>query len=343
MSTLHVRGVTKRFGDVAALDRVSVEVAAGSLTAVLGPSGCGKTTLLRLIAGFATPDTGEISFGTRTVAGPEIWVSPQKRRVGYLPQEGALFPHLDVAANIGFGLPRSERTTARISELLDLVELPSGYATRHPHELSGGQQQRVSLARAIAPRPSVVLLDEPFSALDTALRDSTGRAVARALRAAGATAVLVTHDQGEALSLADRVVVMRAGRVVQADTPQETYAHPRDSETARFVGGATILPGTATGSKVSTALGILTTVSYREGEVEVVVRPEQVHLGDEGTAVTVQEVSYFGHDATVRVRTDDGTQVLARVSGSAPLPAVGEAVGALVVSAVTTFGLTASS
>ncbi|MGN0064911.1 MAG: ABC transporter ATP-binding protein [Nocardioides sp.] len=343
MSTLHVRGLTKRFGDVVALDAVNLEVHSGSLTAVLGPSGCGKTTLLRLVAGFERPDGGEIAFADRVVAGPGAWVTPQRRRVGYLPQEGALFPHLDVAANVGFGLPRVERTRTRVAELLDLVELPASFATRQPHELSGGQQQRVSLARAMAPRPSVVLLDEPFSALDTALRASTGRAVARALRAAGATAVLVTHDQGEALSLADQVVVMRKGRVVQADSPQGIYDRPSDAELARFVGGATVLPGTSSGSRVSTVVGEVTSKRSHEGAVEVVIRPEQVRLGGTGVVARVEEVSYFGHEATLRLRTADGSALLARVGAGSALPEVGTEVRVRVDTDVLSYPFTAIS
>ena len=313
MSTLHLRGLSKSFGTVEAVKDVSLTVAGGSLTSVLGPSGCGKTTLLRLVAGFLRPDAGEIAFEERLVSGPGHWVSPQDRRVGYLPQEGALFPHLDVAANVGFGLPREERTPARIAELLDLVELPHVMASRQPHELSGGQQQRVSLARAMAPRPHLILLDEPFSALDTALRESTGRAVVRALRAAGATALLITHDQNEAMSLADQVATMRAGRLVQAATPHETYTHPADSEVARFVGGANVLPGTARDGLVECPLGTFPTNASATGAVRVVIRPEQIELlpidpapdarTDAGPTVgaTVLEVSYYGHDASVRL------------------------------------------
>ena len=253
MSALTVTGVSKAFPPTGsgqtgtlAVDDVSLHVPHGSLTAVLGPSGCGKTTLLRLIAGFLVPDSGTIAFDDRVVAGAGRPVPPQDRRVGYVPQEGALFPHLDVAGNIGFGLPRGERGSgARIDEMLDLVELPRAFRTRAPHELSGGQQQRVALARALAPRPTVVLLDEPFSSLDASLRESTGRAVARALRAARATGLLVTHDQSEALSLSDQVAVLRDGRLIQAGSPADVYLAPHDPELARFVGGATPLPGRA--------------------------------------------------------------------------------------------------
>ena len=220
MTALTIRGLAKAFDATPVLTGVDLDVPAESLTAVLGPSGCGKTTLLRLVAGFLRPDAGTIAFGEEVVAGPGRFVTPQRRRVGYVPQEGALFPHLDVAGNIAFGLPgRARRSRDRLAELLDLVGLDARLAGQYPHELSGGQQQRVALARALAPRPSVVLLDEPFSSLDAGLRESTGRAVAEVLRSARATAVLVTHDQGEALSLADQVAVMRAGRFLQVASP----------------------------------------------------------------------------------------------------------------------------
>ncbi|QBR92022.1 ABC transporter ATP-binding protein [Nocardioides euryhalodurans] len=317
MSTVSVRGVHHAFGEVRAVDGVDLVVPQGSLTAVLGPSGCGKTTLLRLIAGFLQPQSGTIAFDDRVVAGEGRSVPPQERRVGYVPQEGALFPHLDVAANIGFGLPRAERRSDRITEMLDLVELPAAYASRGPHELSGGQQQRVALARALAPRPSVVLLDEPFSSLDASLRASTGRAVARALHAADATAVLVTHDQDEALSLADQVAVMRSGRLVQAARPRELYRSPGDADVARFVGGAAILPATVAGDVATFALGRAPVHGHvADGPTQVVVRPEQVAIGDGGHDARVDEVSFYGHDAAVRLDLlPDGPTLVARVPG----------------------------
>ena len=319
MSSLSIDAVTKSFGPVVAVDDVRLEVAQSSITAVLGPSGCGKTTLLRLIAGFLEPDAGSIRFADRVVAGAGRMVSPQERRVGYVPQEGALFPHLDVGANIGFGLTRAERRTRRVTDLLDLVELPASYATRHPHELSGGQQQRVALARALAPNPSVVLLDEPFSSLDASLRASTGRAVVRALHAARATAVLVTHDQDEALSLADQVAVMRAGRLVQATTPRELYRAPADPEVARFVGGAAVLPARIRDGIATCALGDLSVEGHcPDGDAQVLVRPEQLRVDGSVGSVEgrVGEVSFYGHDAAVHIDLlPDGPSVIARLAG----------------------------
>jgi iron(III) transport system ATP-binding protein len=340
MSSLHIDGVTKSFGPVVAVDDVRLLVPESSITAVLGPSGCGKTTLLRLIAGFLDPDTGTISFGDRVVAGAGRSLSPQQRRVGYVPQEGALFPHLDVAANIAFGLPRAQRRSGRTREMLDLVELPASYARRHPHELSGGQQQRVALARALAPNPSIVLLDEPFSSLDASLRASTGRAVVRALRAAEATAVLVTHDQDEALSLADQVAVMRAGRLVQAATPHDLYRTPADPEVARFVGGAAVLPAQVHDGVATFALGQVPLAEpCPDGPAQVLVRPEQVRIdGSEGAVeARIDEISFYGHDAAVRLFVlPDGPALVARVPGL-DSPGVGATVKAGVAGRVVAF------
>ncbi|MCY4725350.1 ABC transporter ATP-binding protein [Nocardioides sp. STR2] len=323
MSSLTITGVTKSFGSTRAVDDVTLHVPHGSFTTVLGPSGCGKTTLLRLIAGFLVPEAGTIAFGSTVVAGDGVRsMPPQTRRVGYVPQEGALFPHLDVAANIAFGLPREARGAQegrdRVAEMLDLVELPADFRHRRPDELSGGQQQRVALARSLAPQPAVVLLDEPFSSLDASLRGSTSRAVRRALEATNTTALLVTHDQNEALSLADQVAVMRAGRLVQSAPPSEVYLSPTDPQVAEFVGRAVVLPGTATDARATCALGEVVLTEPTTGPVALMIRPEQVYVDlahEEGVRGTVEEVSYYGHDCAVQVSLDDGTSVLARMAG----------------------------
>ena len=340
MTRLELRGVSKSFTDVRAVAAVDLTVPHDSVTAVLGPSGCGKTTLLRLIAGFVVPEAGTIRFGDLVVAGDGRALPPQQRKVGYVPQEGALFPHLDVAANIAFGLPRSRRRSARVGEVLDLVELPAAFGSRYPHQLSGGQQQRVALARALAPEPSVVLLDEPFSSLDASLRASTGRAVLRALRVAHATAVLVTHDQDEALSLADQVAVMREGKVVQAATPREIYRSPVDAGVARFVGGAATLPAAVRAGVASTALGELPVAGdVGDGAAEVLVRPEQVLIGAGAATVKarVDEVAYYGHDASVTLTVlPDGPVVVAR-AGGLDVPEVGATVTVSVAGPVVVF------
>lgn len=329
MTSLHVRGVAKRFGATPVLTGIDLDVPARSITAILGPSGCGKTTLLRIVAGFTDPDAGTVHFGDRQVFGSGRSVPAQRRRVGYVPQEGALFPHLDVAANIAFGLPRRSRRGARaVGELLELVGLPEQVRRRYPHELSGGQQQRVALARALAPRPALVLLDEPFSSLDAGLREGTGRAVTQALHAAAATAVLVTHDQGEALSLSDQVAVMRSGRLVQVDTPDAVYRTPVDVGVAMFVGGAVLLPARVEAGVAHSALGPMPVGGGApDGTGQILVRPEQLHLHpdgqDAGVAARVVDVSYYGHDAAVRLDLlPAGPQVVARIIGTeVPAPA----------------------
>jgi iron(III) transport system ATP-binding protein len=318
MTALTVSGVTKAFGSTPVLTGVDLHVPARTLTAVLGPSGCGKTTLLRLIAGFDDPDSGTIALDDEVVAGAGRPRPPQHRRIGYVPQEGALFPHLSVAANVGFGLARRDRAPGRVAQLLELVGLDPALAGRHPHELSGGQQQRVALARALAPRPSVVLLDEPFSSLDAGLRESTRRAVAEALDAAAATAVLVTHDQAEALSLADQVAVMRQGRLVQLDAPENVYRTPSDAGVAGFVGEAVLLPASVSDGYATCELGSLPVRGTISGPARVLLRPEQLLLSTTGPGVDarVRDVSYFGHDAAVRLElVPGGTEVLARVAG----------------------------
>jgi len=271
--------LTKRFGDVIAVDGVHLDVRRGEFLAVLGPSGCGKTTLLRLVAGFERPDGGGIEIDGRIVDGPRRHVAPEERRIGMVFQESALFPHLDVARNIGFGLPHRNRE-ARVAELVALVGL-AGLQRRMPHELSGGQQQRVALARALAPDPALVLLDEPFSSLDATLRSQLRADVREILRTAGATTLFVTHDQGEALEISDRVAVMRAGRIEQVSTPDEVYLRPVNRFVAGFVGEANLLPGEVRHGEVQTVVG-----RFRAGSgaladgarAEVLLRPEQLHM-----------------------------------------------------------------
>src|SRR5579872_6893531 len=220
MSAITCKGIIKSFGTVPVHRELDLEVPDGAVVTVLGESGSGKTTLLRLIAGFERPDSGTIAIGDEVVDSARRFVPPERRRIGYVAQEGNLFPHLTIARNIAFGLPRRERGTGRVEELLDLVGL-AGMGKRYPHQLSGGQQQRVALARALAPRPSVILLDEPFSSLDAGLRASLRVDVMRILREREATTVLVTHDQSEALSVADLVGVMDGGRIRQFATPED--------------------------------------------------------------------------------------------------------------------------
>ncbi|HEV3401352.1 MAG TPA: ABC transporter ATP-binding protein [Acidimicrobiales bacterium] len=327
MNAVECTGVTKAFGPVTALAGVDLAVPAGSVTALLGPSGCGKTTLLRVVAGFERPDAGTITIAGRVVAAAGANVPPERRRVGIVPQEHALFPHLSVAGNVGYGLARGPARAARVEEVLELAGL-GGLGERMPHELSGGQQQRVALARALAPEPSVVLLDEPFGSLDAALRVELRAEIATVLRASGATAVLVTHDQDEALSMADLVAVMREGRVVQLGPPDEVYQRPADVWVAGFVGRANVLAGEMVGpGKASSALGIVEAVGGPpSGSVRLAVRPEQLRVTSAAAGEgRVEHRQYFGHDALVAVTLADGTHLLARTSSAAALP-VGAAV-----------------
>ena len=250
---IRLDGVTKRFGGTAAVDGASLCVERGEVVALLGPSGCGKTTLLRLIAGFAHPDAGTVEVASRAVAGAGTWVPPEQRRVGMVFQDYALFPHLDVAANVGFGLPRRTRAS-RVAELLSVVGLDD-LGRRYPHELSGGQQQRVALARALAPSPELVLLDEPWSNVDPFLRESLRAEVAAIIRPLGVTVLLVTHDREEAFSLADRIALMRDGAIVQEGTSEELYFSPASRWAAEFVGAANVLSGRVEDGLIQTSVG----------------------------------------------------------------------------------------
>jgi iron(III) transport system ATP-binding protein len=326
MSAIELRGVCKRFGTTEVLVDVDLAIAEGSLTAVLGASGSGKTTMLRLIAGFEQLDAGTIRVGGRLFDDARASVRPQQRGIGYVPQDGALFPHLTVSANIGFGLPRGDHSA--VGELLELVGL-EGLERRYPHQLSGGQQQRVALARALAIRPSVVLLDEPFSSLDASLRAELGRDVARILEEAATTSVLVTHDQSEALALADQIAVLRAGRVVARDDPRALYRDPADLTAASSIGEVNVLTGHADGDRAMCALGSVSLRGngYRDGPARLLLRPEQLALTLQATVgatpAHVIELRYHGPDALAHLGLDgqSGETLLVRVPGNLVLAA----------------------
>ncbi|CNE19958.1 ABC transporter-like protein [Mycobacterium tuberculosis] len=309
MTELRIDGLTKAYGpDSTVLDGLDLTVPGGSLAAVLGPSGCGKTTLLRIVAGFLRADAGTVTVGGRVLTAPGTHVPPERRRIGIVPQEGALFPHLSVARNVAFGVTDRAARRRRTEEMLDLVGL-AGYGDRMPHELSGGQQQRVALARALAPEPALVLLDEPFNALDSALRAGIRADVRAALRTTGATALLVTHDQQEALSTADLVAVVHAGSIAQCGTPQEVYGRPAGPWVAGFVGDAVLLPGTASNGTATTALGTIALAAPGDAgrNGTVILRPEQLRLTDAGGTApggTVTDVRYYGHDAMITVSVE---------------------------------------
>jgi len=311
---------------------VDLTVPAGSFFAILGSSGCGKTTLLRLVAGFERLDGGTITLAGRLVSSRARFVPPERRRVGIVPQEGALFPHLSVARNVAFGLDRSARRTNRVDEVLELVGL-AGYRNRMPHELSGGQQQRVAVARALAPKPASLLLDEPFNALDAGLRGTVRADLAAAIRAEGATAVLVTHDQDEALSTADLVAVMRDGTVVQAGEPARLYREPSDEWVGRFLGEANVFAAPVAGGFATTPLGTVPVSNPTDGAGKLLLRPEQLIVDPRAThTATVIERQYFGHDIMLALRcgaVDTRTEPLtlhARVPPSDDRP-VGSLIG----------------
>lgn len=310
-----VRNACKMYSRFAAARDVTFELPQGQLMALLGPSGCGKTTTLRLIAGFERLDAGEIEIGGRLVAGNGYHLPPEKRRVGMVFQEYALFPHLNVEQNVRFGLHTyTGDVDHRVGVVLELVGL-SGYGRRLPHELSGGQQQRVALARALAPQPELVLLDEPFSNLDAGLRVRVRSEVRAILRQANATAIFVTHDQEEALSLVDTVAVMIEGSVRQVARPQILYRQPADRDVAAFLGDANFIPGTAHGRRVESELGTLELISESEGTVEILLRPENVLLTPAGADAPsrIRNILFFGHDQLISVQLPSGRLVDARL------------------------------
>lgn len=324
MSTIELHAVAKSFGPTAVLHNIDLVVPDGSTTAVLGASGSGKTTLLRLIAGFDQVDSGQVTIAGQVLDDGRQFVRAQHRAVGYVPQDGALFPHLTVAGNIGFGVARPERS--RVNDLIELVGL-NGLARRYPHQLSGGQQQRVALARALATRPRVVLLDEPFSSLDASLRAEVRRDVARVLAETATTTVLVTHDQDEALEMADQIAVLRLGHVVACADPRALYHDPPDVTAATAIGEANILVAQVDEDWASCVLG---TVALHGGGCRptdggpgrLLLRPEQLilHLDvrDGAVRATVKDSQYHGHDMLVDVVVGQQA-LLARVAGDLQL------------------------
>jgi iron(III) transport system ATP-binding protein len=319
VGSISCRELRKAFGRVHAVNGLSLEVGEGESVALLGPSGCGKTTTLRLIAGFERPDSGTIAVGGRTLAGPGVFVPPEKRRIGVVFQDYALFPHYDVARNVGYGLGRGADPD-RVAEVLDVVGL-GGLQDRSVNELSGGQQQRVALARALAPAPELILLDEPFSNLDTNLRARVREEVREILREQVVTSIFVTHDQEEALSVADTVAVVNDGRVEQVGTPEEVYSRPRTRWVAGFLGDIEVLPGEVRDGIVTCGLGTVPAVTDLEDEVDVLIRPESVAVGmapppgRPATRGVVVSRRFYGHDQMLELRLRDGRLIRARRLG----------------------------
>jgi iron(III) transport system ATP-binding protein len=321
---LKLSGIRKYYGTSQVLHGIDLQVAAGSRTAIVGPSGSGKTTLLRIIAGFEAPSAGSFTLGGSVLADGTHAIPAHLRGIGFVPQEGALFPHLNVADNIGFGLPRKAADRqARIHELMDMVALDHALLRARPHEISGGQQQRVALARALALRPKLILLDEPFSALDTGLRVATRKAVAELLARAGITTILVTHDQAEALSFADTVAVMRAGRLVQVGAAKDVYQRPIDADTATFLGDAIILPAFVQDGSAHCELGhVMVGDTPLKGQQHIMLRPEQLsivenscHGAEPGTSVAygvVTQLNFLGSSCDLQI-------ALATAGGPSPV------------------------
>lgn len=332
MNALELHSISKSYGSHRALDNVSLSVPTGSRTVIVGPSGSGKTTLLRMIAGFEFPDTGRLSLNGQTLVDSTHEVPAHQRLIGYVPQDGALFPHMTVAANIGFGLASKGRERQeRIAQLMDSVALDARMADRWPHELSGGQQQRVALARALAQQPRLMLLDEPFSALDTGLRAAMRKLVARLLADAGVTTILVTHDQSEALSFADQLAVMRNGRLVQSGHPLDLYRYPEDEETALFLGDAVVMPARIEAGWAHCDLGRIPVNNHRNNNsAQIMLRPEQLQLASvapnttevAGCNAVVTERDFSGNTCTLTVELQSlnagdapGRSLLVRSSG----------------------------
>ncbi|MHC8339197.1 ABC transporter ATP-binding protein [Pseudomonas sp. HLT2-19-2] len=322
MNALELHSISKSYGAFQALENINLLVPTGSRTVIVGPSGSGKTTLLRMIAGFEFPDTGRLSLNGQTLVDDTHEVPAHQRLIGYVPQDGALFPHMTVAANIGFGLSsKGGARQERIAELMDSVALDANMANRWPHELSGGQQQRVALARALAQQPRLMLLDEPFSALDTGLRGAMRKMVARLLTDAGVTTILVTHDQSEALSFADQLAVMRDGRLVQSGHPLDLYRYPEDEQTALFLGDAVVMPARIEAGWAHCDLGRIPVNNHRNNKsAQIMLRPEQLQLVSlqpsstkaAGCRAVVTERDFSGNTCTLTV------QLQSLVSGKQP-------------------------
>lgn len=318
---LRAIGLRASFDGTDAVSDLTLDVREGELLAILGPSGCGKTTSLRLIAGFETPTAGTLELAGQLVAGNGRLVPPERRGVGMVFQDYALFPHMTVLENVEYGLRGADGKRRLAMAALATTGL-TALADRRVHELSGGEQQRVALARAMAPRPRLLLLDEPFSNLDLALRAQVRQEVRDIVLESGITTILVTHDQEEALSIADRVAFMARGRVVQIGTPEDIYLRPASIEVAEFIGDANILPGPVSAATIETPFGRFAVVPGIE-RAAIVVRPEDLELAADGVSATILHREYYGHDQVLRIRLADATEARVRL-GSRERFAVGD-------------------
>ena len=330
---IRTRSVSKFYDEEQVLSDFNLDVWKGSITGILGSSGSGKTTALRLIAGFDRPDAGIIEMKNEVIVSDEVWLPPEKRNIGMVFQDYALFPHLTVEKNIAFGLGKNDLEKGRLKEVIDMCNL-SGLINKFPQELSGGQQQRVALARALAPNPEVVLLDEPFTSLDAQMARVLRDEVVELLKNTETTAIIVTHDQEEALSVCDVVSVLEKGKIIQSSTPQEIYLNPVSKTVANSVGDPNILKGFSIDGRVETSLG--TFVSAYEGALDVSIRPEciELNLDSEGSYI-VKECTFYGHDQVISFQNSKGEVFRARSSPNTIYEA-GDKVN-IEISEVTTF------
>lgn len=328
---LEIKGISRAFGGGPVVDDVSLSVAAGQVTCLLGPSGCGKSTTLRIIAGVDRADQGEIWIDGRQMAGPGLHLPPERRGVGMMFQDFALFPHLTVEANVAFGLSGDRAVKARrVGELLERVNL-AGFGSKHPHQLSGGEQQRVALARALAPKPRVMLMDEPFSGLDNRLRDGIRDTTLEILKEEGAGVVLVTHEPDEAMRMADEIALMRGGKIVQRGAPYNVYNAPVDKAAAAFFSDINVILGISRGALTATPFGDFLTPGHADGgPVEIVIRPQHLKIdfdragrGPNPTSMDgtpakgeVIRARYLGRESLVDFRMEfDGSKLTAAVPG----------------------------
>lgn len=307
---IRTRSVSKFYDEEQVLSDFNLDVWKGSITGILGSSGSGKTTALRLIAGFDRPDAGIIEMKNEVIVSDEVWLPPERRNIGMVFQDYALFPHLTVEKNIAFGLGKNDLEQGRLKEVIDMCNL-SSLINKFPQELSGGQQQRVALARALAPNPEVILLDEPFTSLDAQMARVLRDEVVELLKNTETTAIIVTHDQEEALSVCDVVSVLEKGKIIQSSTPQEIYLNPVSKTVANSVGDPNILKGFSIDGRVETSLG--TFVSTYEGALDVSIRPEciQLNLDSEGSYI-VKECTFYGHDQVISFQNSKGEVFRAR-------------------------------
>ena len=307
---IRTRSVSKFYDEEQVLSDFNLDVWKGSITGILGSSGSGKTTALRLIAGFDRPDAGIIEMKNEVIVSDEVWLPPERRNIGMVFQDYALFPHLTVEKNIAFGLGKNDLEQGRLKEVIDMCNL-SGLINKFPQELSGGQQQRVALARALAPNPEVILLDEPFTSLDAQMARVLRDEVVELLKNTETTATIVTHDQEEALSVCDVVSVLEKGKIIQSSTPQEIYLNPVNKTVANSVGDPNILKGFSIDGRVETSLG--TFVSAYEGALDVSIRPEciELNLDSEGSYI-VKECTFYGHDQVISFQNSKGEVFRAR-------------------------------